>query len=383
MVYNDLIYGKIHFPDFIGELIKLPQMQRLKGISLDSLPQVCVPWKITSRFDHGLGVCALADLVIRQNRPTKMSALTLLAAALLHDAGNPPLSHLGEHFLRKLTGRDGESFLFDMIDGTDSWLFLGKAGVDLERVVRFVTGRSFPWSLVLNGSMDVDNLDNVNRYWFTAKPGQVLFDAPLIASSYHLRGDLPGWGLQEKCRGEARKWQEARRAVYGLVYSEPHLSACMMVFRALHFAFADDKIGRSFFRLDDMSALEFISKCNPDSARLVSRVLAQDTYPELVALETTDPGEKLRHIVSDNPEARTIIANCICEALRLPRASICVYSGFGRDKRRIEIPFVGEEGARFDDGDHKPIFRLKLYADPELADYKKETVKRLFSQMTK
>ncbi len=193
MRHEDALYGTWEIPEILHEFIGTPEIQRLHGISQDVLPRGLVPWKMASRFEHSMGVARLASLVIRENKEqlTQQQQEMLLLAALYHDAGNAALSHLSEPFLKALTGKDGESFLEERLHESVSASLMQRHQIAIHDVVRMVTGKAAPLSKVLNGSIDVDNLDNVGRYWFTAHSGEVLFLAQLIASSYRLQDN--GW----------------------------------------------------------------------------------------------------------------------------------------------------------------------------------------------
>ena len=77
----------------------LPILQRLRGIHQTSLAYLTFPTALHTRFDHSLGVCAgtkrLASQVLGLKSGDKPYD-ELAAAALLHDIGHGPFSHLSE-----------------------------------------------------------------------------------------------------------------------------------------------------------------------------------------------------------------------------------------------------------------------------------------------
>ena len=77
----------------------LPLLQRLRGIHQTSLAFLTFPTALHTRFDHSLGVCAgtkrLASQVLGLTSGDKLHD-ELAAAALLHDIGHGPFSHLSE-----------------------------------------------------------------------------------------------------------------------------------------------------------------------------------------------------------------------------------------------------------------------------------------------
>lgn len=363
MIYKDVMYGQFTLPDFCERICQTPEFERMRKISQDSLPHWLIPWKVPSRMDHCLGVLCLAYPVITQNNLGNRSAKLLQIGALLHDVGNAALSHLSEPFLKQITGMDGESFLAERLAGTKTQALLEQEGFTLKEVVDFVTGNVKPLSVVLHGSMDIDNLDNVGRYWFYASGGEKLYNAVEIAGSFRFRDRK--WVLLESCRKESEEWQKAREAVYAIIYGAPHLSMVMMVHRALDLALEKGELAPGFFHLSDGEAIDFLLGCNENSAKLVQKVIGQQRHTEVFCMQTFAPAPRLREFASDFCW-RARLSNDICSTFSLPAWAVCVHVSKGKDRRRVELPFVSQCGAEsFDQGDHGPLYRIKVYVDRE------------------
>ena len=255
----------------------------------------------------------------------------------------------------------------------------------MDDVGRCVTGHLKPLSVLINGSIDVDNLDNVGRYWFTARNGEFLFDAQAIASSFRYdeaKPLFPGqWHLSQSCLKEAKRWQKARKAVYEIIYGEPNLGARIMVYRAVEIAFHRGQLTEDFFHLNDVQAMDFLLTCNRASMHVAQKFLAQQIYPELIAFKTTRPSLRLK-VISEDRDMRKAMAETICKECGLPQSAACVYIGQGRDKRKIDLPFLGRNGSKYlDNGNYHPIYRVKVYVDPEFEN-KKMVIGSLVKQMT-
>ncbi len=107
---NDIINSPIHNiieinNDYIFLLLDSIFMQRLRGIHHQGLAYLVYPTAIHSRFDHSLGAYKLTnDIVNSMMKNTKsnfknceFTSTELLIAALLHDIGHYPFSHIGEN----------------------------------------------------------------------------------------------------------------------------------------------------------------------------------------------------------------------------------------------------------------------------------------------
>jgi HD superfamily phosphohydrolase len=364
MRHEDALYGSFDVPNFMEPLVATPQVQRLKRISQDVVPAKALPWRPPNRFEHCMGVMRLGMEVLRVNPDLPVSPALFLSAALLHDAGNCPLSHLAEPFLRELTGKDGESFLSNIIAMTPAQDALREMGVSIEEVVAFVTGDAPPYSLVLNGSIDIDNLDNVNRYWH-AVYGTQRFDGLRLASAFRFQNG--GWTLHVDSQREDKRWQAAREAVYGIIYGNSHLAASMMLYRALAIAFERGEILHDFYFLDDERAIALLRTLNPMSAKLIGALLGYRLYPEVFTYQTAQPSERLKRYAQDW-NARSKLADQVASKFHLDLADVCAYIGKGRDRRKISLPLISADGSRLlDTEEHPNIYRVRVYGARPLA----------------
>ena len=97
---NDPVYGGIPITRIELELISLPIFQRLRGLRQLARVNYVFPGAEHSRFVHSLGVLyimgLMTDHLMKQGSITEEDAVKMRVAALLHDIGHYPFSHLGE-----------------------------------------------------------------------------------------------------------------------------------------------------------------------------------------------------------------------------------------------------------------------------------------------
>ena len=97
---NDPVYGGIPITQLELELISLPIFQRLRGLRQLARVNYVFPGAEHSRFVHSLGVLFIMGLMTdhlrKQGMITDNDAVKMRAAALLHDIGHYPFSHVGE-----------------------------------------------------------------------------------------------------------------------------------------------------------------------------------------------------------------------------------------------------------------------------------------------
>ncbi|KAI1726709.1 HD domain-containing protein [Ditylenchus destructor] len=103
---NDVVHGQIEIYHPVEYIIDTPEFQRLRRIKQLGICSLVYPSAEHSRFTHSLGVYCLADLFVKelsQMQPelgiTTADQLCVVIAALIHDIGHGPFSHLYEGFL--------------------------------------------------------------------------------------------------------------------------------------------------------------------------------------------------------------------------------------------------------------------------------------------
>jgi HD superfamily phosphohydrolase len=111
-IIRDLIHGYIEIDEVEMEFINSPSFQRLKDIR-QLTAQHAFPSANHTRFEHSLGVLHLAKKAFMNLKPIIIEnyqietdvlerfMLHLRLAALLHDIGHAPFSHLGEKYFRR------------------------------------------------------------------------------------------------------------------------------------------------------------------------------------------------------------------------------------------------------------------------------------------
>jgi HD superfamily phosphohydrolase len=167
---KDPIYGYIQLTEVEKNVIDTLAVQRLRRIRQLAGAEYVYPAANHTRFEHVLGAMYLAG-VVGENLPVDLSSeekQKIRLAALLHDVGHAPFSHLFEPLLLRFLHRTHEdmsswiiadSKLTDVIStqGYDpkelSGLAIGKYGASDNRFL----------GQIISSSFDVDKMDFVVR----------------------------------------------------------------------------------------------------------------------------------------------------------------------------------------------------------------------------
>jgi len=115
-LYYDPVHGYIPLPPKIRRAIDLPSMERLRHVSQLSTVELVFPGATHNRLEHSIGVFHLTSMIIdtltEKEREKAVRGQTHLAlspaarlavqlAALFHDVGHGPYSHVFELFCRR------------------------------------------------------------------------------------------------------------------------------------------------------------------------------------------------------------------------------------------------------------------------------------------
>lgn len=158
---RDPVHGSIGLDDWVLPLIDHPAFQRLRRVQQLGTAHLVYPGAHHKRFEHSLGAYYLAGLMAQGLELPEEDALTLRAAALLHDVGHGPFSHAFEE-LQKEQGRRHEETTVDLVRWGPLADLLRRGGVDPVAVSDAVLGKG-RLAAIVSGALDADRMDYLMR----------------------------------------------------------------------------------------------------------------------------------------------------------------------------------------------------------------------------
>lgn len=272
MLLRDPVHGLIAFEheetSIVVRLLATPEVQRLRRIRQLGLTSLAFPGAEHTRFAHALGAAHVMKLFVARMRQlhedlpfwqrlTSERARDAYAAALLHDIGHGPLSHLFEdaiaHTRRVVAQRRGELGPEDdgpsagrarrHEDWTEQILMDPSTGVhqalvrdDPElprRVVGLIHGEHpLPYlARAVSGTFDVDRCDYLLRDAHATGVGYGQYDLPWLLSTLRF-GDIPSIG---EAPPEGRAPGLAIDGRKGLSAIESFILARLFMFQQVYF----------------------------------------------------------------------------------------------------------------------------------------------------
>lgn len=200
-IFRDPLYNYISIErdtdQWLLDLLDTPEVQRLRRIHQLGVSHFTYPGADHSRLSHSLGVLHLMQQAVEHlgssDRQVGRARDPLLAAALLHDIGHAPFSHLFEPCL----GIDHEAWSCRILLSDESRVhkILRDVDPDLPKVVAALVdreNRDYPcWEKnLLSSQLDVDRLDYLRRDSLFTGAGYGHFDWYRILNTFRLFGPM-------------------------------------------------------------------------------------------------------------------------------------------------------------------------------------------------
>ena len=269
----DPLYGQFETPMVIDQLLFSPEIRRLSQIRLlNTLSPSLATLGEIRRYSHTLGVLHLcSNTVLKQY--SDRERLAFMAAVLLHDVGTPPFGHLFEYHLREhwrwhheavpdlvLAGQQAPENRAHQPFGGRCLEFrdiMEKHSIDID-LVREILKSKHPMSVLLFGSMDLDNLDNVMRMaWALGMEAN-----PRLAVRLARSLDVDAHGqllLHHEMLPLVAEWARTRRSVYEVLVFDPYTVAAQAVLsQAISLALQEDVLDQDWWDLYDEELIEIL-----------------------------------------------------------------------------------------------------------------------------
>jgi HD superfamily phosphohydrolase len=293
MILRDPVHGLVSFEteeeSIVPALLEARELQRLRRVRQTGLASLAYPGADHTRFAHAIGsACVMTKLVRRLRaihedlpywqRVTTERARDALAAALLHDVGHGPFSHLFEQVLPQ--ARRHESWTSDIVldPSTDVNRILRRFDSTLpERVADLVQGKhelTF-MAKAVSGTFDVDRCDYLLRDAHATGVSYGSFDLDWLLRS--LRFGVPANGAAPPLAIDGAK---------GIPAIESFLLARLFMFQQVYFHKTERASEWMLSRI-----LERVGRLTQDGTRLSS---TPNAIREIAVNGQTSLGEYLK-----------------------------------------------------------------------------------------
>ncbi len=269
---KDPVHGYIRINKIERAIIDTYPVQRLRRIRQLAGSEFVYPAANHTRFEHVLGAMYLAG-VLGEALPVELTTRQkqeLRLAALLHDIGHGPFSHVFEPLMIRHLGRTHEDLVPWLVAETEISSRLEKAGFNPKRIGQLAIGRlgdkRRPFlDQVISSSVDVDKMDFLVRDSFHTGAGYGSIDVNrLLYTMDVLDGNL---AVDGTAVATLESFLLARLESFRTVYFHRTSRAVqIMIVRALEAA--KDELGllafdepMDYLKLDDYNVWSNLKDC--------------------------------------------------------------------------------------------------------------------------
>jgi hypothetical protein len=412
---RDPVHGYIKITQEERAVIDSPFIQRLRRIHQLAGAYMVYPGGVHSRFEHVLGTMHVAGLIgesIADKANLDEGAIQeLRLAALLHDVGHGPFSHLFEEVLTEKTGLTHEDMSQRIVMESDIKGILEKQGISAKGMSQLCVGKkkTRPFmNEVIAGSLSADIMDYLLRdsYFTGVEYGKVDIHR-LIDSLDIVDGHLV---LDQAALYAFEALLIARYEMFKAVYFHRTVRAAeLMLVQSM--TLADEELGltdvsdvENYLKLTDEVVVSRLVSLRPKNQNLrIARKLAEDYNDrrlvkcvfekvmqrkdrvierifnqKLFRTKLTEDIARQAKVSSDNvyidvPTTPSVPHTYTREALNSITLVSNDFSGKHADKISLtELPLVGSITGFTD--------VLRVYSAPEKRDRVARAVQKIFSK---
>ena len=325
---RDPIHGFIKLSEKEKKLIDTPVFQRLRRIRQLAMTFLVYPCAVHTRFDHSIGVMHIAGRIcnrLRELNPARICEEDIdrvRLAALLHDVGHGPFSHVSEYLLDKyaldedaggrVREKIHEKITVDIVCNDPQ---INDILDDDERnfVIEMIQGKPTPdWHRdIVSSELDADKMDYLLRdsYFTGVKYG--IYDLEKIIESCLIEGDKTETSLAVSSKGiyALEQLLLARYHMTQQVYwHRVSLISNEMIIRGISLAIDDnddnneemkqlyqydeknkDKFVKNYLKYHDEKLIECLRNCEQQKAcEIFNRLYDRDLFKMVAELQLKD-----------------------------------------------------------------------------------------------
>jgi len=373
---KDPVHGYISISDQELRIVDTYAVQRLRRIGQLPLAYLVYPGARHSRFDHSLGSMVLAEEFAKSLGLDGYEERLFKAAALLHDVGHTPFSHLLEQFLIERGSSHEDMGRRIIKEEHELKTSLQETGIDLSDLLRLLEG-NHRLSRLISGPVDVDRLDFLLRdSYFTGATYGVIDVRRLIYLTTIEDGEVcvdeRGWGVLEELA-------VARLHSFLNIYFHHAVRAAQ-----LQLLKAVEEAGEELTGMAELSVPEFLElddytvwcklKNNPKSKKRIDS-LSRRKLPKMIyegkgasAPEKFWSSEERRRLEGELGE----LLNVAPEQVYVDSSIIPPLTKYGPSELAIRVRGGGGRGAARSwilEMTSRPIFIVRAYVERGVGEY--------------
>jgi hypothetical protein len=295
MLIRDAIHDYIEVDGEFSTLVDTPQFQRLRWIRQLGTGYLVYPGANHTRYEHSLGAYQLASRLSKYLELDDDEDRAVRAAALLHDMGHGPLSHVSEEVSLNLLGKSHEDWSCEILCAEPIGGILEGMDLSPAEIASIIRGEGKLGQMV-SGEIDVDRMDYLCRdaYYTGVTSGS---DLGRILVTLRMVDDT--LAISESGLAAAEGLLVSRFLMYPTVYFHHtcRIAELMLVRGVEDLIGGGLKVG-DVMAMDDVDLLSTMRSSDGLAKEVIDRIGRRDLYKRAVKVEGVDP-RKLEEEITD------------------------------------------------------------------------------------
>jgi len=292
---RDPIHGDIKLEGIFLDIIEAPEIQRLYNIKQLGFAHLVFPGAHHTRLEHSLGTYYMAIQAAEKLSLNREEKEIITCAAILHDIGHGPFSHTLESILRDTLNVDhvdlteklinGEHTIFDekekdYVGSSSVFDILNKHEMDLKGIISIIRGETHkkPYlSQLLNGSVDVDQLDYLVRDAYYTGVSYGMIDTERFLQTLLINDNK--LAVRKKGVGVIENILMARTLMYSSVYFHKTVRiAELMLSKAIEMISETEPF--EFFKMTDAELINELNKMGSFQHEIATRLKYRNLFKQ-------------------------------------------------------------------------------------------------------
>lgn len=278
---RDSIHGNLYLNDFEIKLVDTPQIQRLRRIKQLGFTYLVYPGANHSRFEHSIGTLHIASQIADNIGLEKDEKDMVRSAALLHDAGHGPFSHVSEGVLDS-----PHEYLTSRVIKESDLLHILSEKFDPDEIIDMINGKGL-LGQIISGELDADRMDYLIRDSYYTGVAYGMIDTGRLIHSIKLKDNLI---IEAKGIQAAESALIARYLMYPSVYQHHTTRIINSMFkRCMKWLFEAEIVDpETIYHYDDSDIVAVARAQEGKIKNIISRLDNRDLFKRVFSIKLSD-----------------------------------------------------------------------------------------------
>jgi len=278
---RDSIHGNLYLNDFEIKLVDTPQIQRLRRIKQLGFTYLVYPGANHSRFEHSIGTLHIASQIADNIGLEKDEKDMVRSAALLHDAGHGPFSHVSEGVLDS-----PHEYLTSRVIKESDLLHILSGKFDPDEIIDIINGKGL-LGQIISGELDADRMDYLIRDSYYTGVAYGMIDTGRLIHSIKLKDNLI---IEAKGIQAAESALIARYLMYPSVYQHHTTRIINSMFkRCMKWLFEAEIVDpETIYHYDDSDIVAVARAQEGKIKNIISRLDNRDLFKRVFSIKLSD-----------------------------------------------------------------------------------------------